>query len=111
MEKRALGMVETRGMVGAVEAADAMTKAANVTLVGYRKIGVGMVTVLVRGDVGACQAAIEAGAAAAQKVGELLSARLIANPHEDVESILPNLEKPEAEETDDKKEKKHRKEK
>ena len=90
MEKQALGMVETKGLVGAVEAADAMVKAANVTLLGKEKIGSGLVTVMVRGDVGAVKAAVDAGAAAAKRVGELVSVHVIARPHEDVESILPN---------------------
>ena len=89
MEKEALGMVETRGLIGAIEAADAMVKAANVKLVGREKIGSGLVTVMVRGDVGAVKAATEAGAAAAKRVGELVSVHVIARPHEDVESILP----------------------
>ena len=90
MEKQALGMVETKGLVGAVEAADAMVKAANVTLLGKEKIGSGLVTVMVRGDVGAVKAAVDAGAAAAKRVGELISVHVIPRPHEDVESILPN---------------------
>lgn len=85
----ALGMVETIGEVGAIEAADAMVKAANVRLVGKEKIGGGFVTVMVRGDVGAVKAATEAGAAAAQKVGELKSVHVIPRPHKEVESILP----------------------
>lgn len=90
MTKEALGMVETRGLIGAVEAADAMVKAANVTLLGREKIGSGLVTVMVRGDVGAVKASVDAGAAAAKRVGELISVHVIARPHEDVESILPN---------------------
>jgi ethanolamine utilization protein EutM len=90
MEKEALGMVETRGLIGAIEAADAMVKAANVRLVGKEQIGSGLVTVMVRGDVGAVKAATEAGAEAAKRVGELLSVHVIARPHSDVESILPN---------------------
>jgi ethanolamine utilization protein EutM len=90
--QRALGMVETSGFVGAVEAADAMTKSANVELVGYRKIGMGLVTILVRGDVGACKAAVDAGASAAQRIGELVSTHLIANPHDDVEILLKSEE-------------------
>ncbi len=90
MEKQALGMVETKGLVGAVEAADAMVKAANVSLLGKEKIGSGLVTVMVRGDVGAVKAAVDAGAAAAKRVGELISVHVIPRPHEDVESILPN---------------------
>lgn len=87
--KEALGMVETRGLVGAIEAADAMVKAANVTLIGKEKIGSGLVTVMVRGDVGAVKAAVDAGAAAAKRVGELFSVHVIARPHADVEDILP----------------------
>lgn len=89
MDKQALGMVETRGLVGAIEAADAMVKAANVTLVGKEKIGSGLVTVMVRGDVGAVKAAVDAGAAAAKRVGELVSVHVIPSPHTDVEAILP----------------------
>jgi len=87
--KEALGMVETRGLVGAIEAADAMVKAANVTLIGKEKIGSGLVTVLVRGDVGAVKASVDAGAAAAKRVGELFSVHVIPRPHADVEGILP----------------------
>ncbi len=87
--KEALGMVETKGLVGAIEAADAMVKAANVTLIGKETIGSGLVTVMVRGDVGAVKAAVEAGAAAAKRVGELVSVHVIPRPHADVESILP----------------------
>jgi len=89
MEKKALGMVETRGLIGAIEAADAMVKAANVTLIGKEQIGYGLVTVMVRGDVGAVKASAEAGSAAAQRVGELVSVHVIPSPHEDVEMILP----------------------
>jgi len=89
MLQEALGMIETRGLVGAIEAADAMTKAANVTLTGYEKIGSGLITVMVRGDVGAVKAATDAGAAAAQKVGEVVSIHVIARPHIDTEKILP----------------------
>jgi ethanolamine utilization protein EutM len=89
MAKEALGMVETKGLVGAIEAADAMVKAANVTLMGKEKIGSGLVTVMVRGDVGAVKAAVDAGAAAAKRVGELFSVHVIPHPHEDVEGILP----------------------
>ena len=85
----ALGMIETRGLVGAIEAADAMTKSANVTLVGYEKIGSGLVTVMVRGDVGAVKAAVDAGTCAAEKVGEVVSQHVIPRPHTDVEKILP----------------------
>ena len=86
----ALGMVETKGYVGAVEAADALVKSANVTLIGYQKVGAGLVTVLVRGDVGAVKAAVDAGAAAAAKVGEeVVSKHVIPRPHADVEQLLP----------------------
>lgn len=90
--KEALGMIETKGLVGSIEAADAMTKSANVILLGYEKIGTGLVTVMVRGDVGAVKAAVDAGAAAAEKVGELVAKHVIARPHEDVEKILPKNE-------------------
>jgi ethanolamine utilization protein EutM len=89
----ALGMVETKGLVGAVEAADAMVKAANVTLIGSEYIGGGFVTVMVRGDVGAVKAATDAGAAAAKRVGELVSVHVIPRPHQDVEMILPKNSK------------------
>ncbi len=85
----ALGMIETRGLVGAVEAADAMVKAANVTLIGREQVGSGLVTVMVRGDVGAVKAATDAGAAAASRVGDLVSVHVIPRPHEEVEIILP----------------------
>lgn len=85
----ALGMVETKGLVGSIEAADAMVKAANVTLIGSEYIGGGFVTVMVRGDVGAVKAATDAGAAAAKRVGELVSVHVIPRPHSDVEMILP----------------------
>ena len=88
----ALGMIETKGLVGAVEAADAMVKAANVTLIGRVQVGGGLVTVMVRGDVGAVKAATDAGSAAAQKVGELISVHVIPRPHAEVELILPNKE-------------------
>ena len=85
----ALGMIETKGLVGAIEAADAMTKSANVTLMGYEKIGSGLVSVMVRGDVGAVKAAVDAGACAAEKVGEIVAQHVIPRPHTDVEKILP----------------------
>jgi ethanolamine utilization protein EutM len=85
----ALGMVETKGLIGSVEAADAMVKAANVTLIGKEYIGAGYVTVLVRGDVGAVKAATDAGAAAARRVGELVSVHVIPRPHGEVERVLP----------------------
>ncbi|MDR1428674.1 MAG: BMC domain-containing protein [Spirochaetaceae bacterium] len=87
----ALGMVETKGLVASVEAADAMVKAANVSLIGKVHVGGGLVTVMVRGDVGAVKAATDAGAAAAAKVGELVSVHVIPRPHTDVEGILPTL--------------------
>jgi len=87
--ENALGMIETRGLVGAIEAADAMVKAANVKLIGKEKVGGGLVTVLVRGDVGAVRAATDAGAAAARRVGELLSVHVIPRPDDQIESILP----------------------
>ena len=90
--KEALGLIETRGFVGAIEAADAMVKAANVTLVGKEKVGNGLVTVMVRGDVGAVKAATEAGAEAARRVGELISVHVIPSPHTDVEELLKNVE-------------------
>ena len=90
MEKQALGMVETRGLIGSIEAADAMVKAANVTLIGKEKIGSGLVTVMVRGDVGAVKAAVDAGAAAAKSVGDLYGVHVIPRPHDDVEGILPS---------------------
>lgn len=86
----ALGMVETKGLVGAIEAADAMVKSANVQLVGKEQVGGGLVTVMVRGDVGAVQAATDAGAAAAEKVGELISVHVIPRPHAEVDAILPH---------------------
>lgn len=92
-ENIALGMIETKGLVAAIEAADAMVKAANVTLIGKELVGGGLVTVMVRGDVGAVKAATDAGAAAAHKVGELLSVHVIPRPHSDVEKILPPSKK------------------
>jgi ethanolamine utilization microcompartment shell protein EutS len=91
MVQQALGMVETRGLVAAIEAADAMLKAANVTLVGTEKIGSGLVSVMVRGDVGAVKAAVEAGSANASRLGELVATHVIPRPHTDVEKILPTL--------------------
>ena len=87
----ALGMIETKGLVGAIEAADAMVKAANVTLVGKEHVGGGLVAVLVRGDVGAVKAATDAGAAAAERVGELVSVHVIPRPHNEIEGILPKV--------------------
>lgn len=89
MAQEALGMVETRGLVAAIEAADAMLKAANVSLVGTEKIGSGLVSVMVRGDVGAVKAAVEAGSMSASKLGELVATHVIPRPHGDVEKILP----------------------
>lgn len=89
----ALGMVETKGLVGSIEAADAMVKAANVTLIGSEYIGGGYVSVMVRGDVGAVKAATDAGAAAAKRIGELVSVHVIPRPHTDVEFILPQKSK------------------
>ena len=87
----ALGMIETRGLVAAIEAADAMVKAANVTLVGSEKIGSGLVSVMVRGDVGAVKAAVEAGGAAAARLGEVIATHVIPRPHADVDKLLPKL--------------------
>ena len=86
----ALGMVETRGLVAAIEASDAMAKAANVTLIGSEKIGSGLVSILVRGDVAAVKAACEAGGAAASRLGEVIAIHVIPRPHQDVEKLLPN---------------------
>ena len=91
MAVEALGMVETRGLVAAIEAADAMLKAANVELVGTEKIGSGLVSVMVRGDVGAVKAAVESGTAAAQRLGEIIATHVIPRPHSDVEKILPSI--------------------
>ena len=89
MDTNALGMIETKGLVAAIEAADAMVKSANVQLIGKEQVGGGLVTVMVRGDVGAVKAATDAGAAAAEKVGELISVHVIARPHVEVDNILP----------------------
>ena len=91
MAQEALGMVETRGLTAAIDAADAMTKAAEVTLIGTEKIGSGLVTVMVRGDVGAVKASVEAGEAAASRLGELVATHVIPRPHSDVEKILPKF--------------------
>ena len=91
MEMIALGMIETRGLVGAIEAADAMLKAANVTLIGKTHVGGGLVTVMVRGEVGAVKAAVDAGAAAAERVGNLVSRHVIPRPHTEVNEILPKI--------------------
>ena len=91
MSMEALGMIETRGLVAAIEAADAMVKAAEVVLIGTEKIGSGLVSVMVRGDVGAVKAATEAGSTAASKLGELVAVHVIPRPHNDVEKILPKL--------------------
>ena len=93
MANEALGMIETKGLVGSVEAADAMVKAANVILIGSTYIGAGFVTVMVRGDVGAVKAATDAGAAAARRVGELIAVHVIPRPHENVEKLLPGQKK------------------
>ena len=85
----ALGMIETKGLVALIEAADAMAEAARVQLVGYKQIGAGMVTALVRGDVAACKAATDAGAAAAQRVGEVVAVHVIPRPHDDLEAVFP----------------------
>ena len=89
MELQALGMIETRGLVASIEAADAMRQAANVVMVGNEKIGGGVVSVVVRGDVGAVKAAVEAGSAAAERLGEVIAVHVIPRPHSDVEKILP----------------------
>jgi len=89
MAGEAIGLIETRGLVGGVEAADAMVKAANVKLVGQERIGGGLVTVIVKGDVGAVKAAVDSGAAAAKRVGELISVHVIPRPHADLDMILP----------------------
>ena len=89
--QQALGMIETKGLVASIEAADAMVKAANVTLIGKEHVGGGLVTVMVRGDVGAVKASVDAGAAAAERVGELVSIHVIPRPHDEVEGILPKL--------------------
>ncbi len=91
MAQEALGMVETRGLTAAIEAADAMVKAANVTLIGTEKIGSGLVSVMVRGDVGAVKSATEVGAESAKRLGELVAVHVIPSPHPDVEKILPTL--------------------
>ena len=91
-DKIALGMIETRGLIGSIEAADAMVKAADVTLIGKVHVGGGLVTVMVRGEVGAVKAAVDAGAAAAQRVGNLISQHVIPRPHNEVEGILPHIE-------------------
>ena len=91
MAQEALGMIETRGLTAAIEAADAMVKAAEVALVGTEKIGSGLVSVMVRGDVGAVKAAVEAGTAASQRLGEVIATHVIPRPHADVEKILPKL--------------------
>ncbi len=91
MAQEALGMIETRGITAAIEAADTMVKSAEVTLIGTEKIGSGLVSVMVRGDVGAVKAAVEAGSAAAAKLGEVIASHVIPRPHADVEKILPKL--------------------
>ncbi len=99
----ALGMVETKGLIGSVEAADAMVKTANVSLIGKEYIGAGYVTVLVRGDVGAVKAATDAGAAAARRVGELISVHVIPRPHSEVERVLPTPSEPASKDASNKK--------
>jgi len=91
MSQIALGLIETRGLVAAIEAADAMVKAAKVVLLGKEKVGGGLVTVMVRGEVGAVKAATDAGAAAAQKIGELISVHVIPRPHQEVEQLIPPI--------------------
>lgn len=90
MDQEALGLIETKGLVSAIEAADAMVKAANVKLIGQEKIGHGLVTVMVRGDVGAVKASVDAGVQAAENIGEVISSYVIPRPHTDVEKILPH---------------------
>ena len=87
MSEKALGLIETRGLIGCIEAGDSMVKAANVRIIGIERIGGGLVTVLVDGDVGAVKAAVDAGSAAAKKVGEVLSVHIIPRPHEDTEKL------------------------
>ena len=94
MQRQALGMIETKGLIGMIEASDAMVKTALVTLQRYEKIGQGYVTTMVRGDVGAVKAAVDAGAAAAQRVGELISAHVIPNPHSDLEEAILDAPSP-----------------
>ena len=91
MSKEALGMIETRGLTAAIEAADSMVKAAEVTLIGTEKIGSGLVSVMVRGDVGAVKDAVEAGSNTASRLGELIAVHVIPRPHDDVEKILPKF--------------------
>jgi ethanolamine utilization protein EutM len=89
--ENAIGLIETRGLIGSIEAADVMVKAANVTLLGEERIGGGYVTVIVQGDVGAVKAAVDAGAAAAKRVGELVSVHVIPRPHEELSKVLPSV--------------------
>ena len=96
MALQALGMVETRGLVSLIEASDAMVKAANVELIGWDRVGAGMVTAFVRGDVAAVKASTDAGAAAASKIGEVVSVHVIPRPHEELEQALPGAKKPQA---------------
>lgn len=93
MASEALGLIETKGFVAAVEAADAMVKAANVTLIGYKKVGATLVTVMIKGDVGAVKAATDAGAASAARVGEVKSVHVIPRPHSDVDAIIASFTK------------------
>ncbi|ABM23280.1 microcompartment protein [Shewanella sp. W3-18-1] len=94
MQQEALGMVETKGLTAAIEAADAMVKSANVVLIGYEKIGSGLITVLVRGDVGAVKAATDAGCASARQIGDVIATHVIPRPHSDIEKLLPAGLKP-----------------
>ncbi|GKT02928.1 BMC domain-containing protein [Furfurilactobacillus sp. WILCCON 0119] len=89
MDREALGLIETRGLIASIEAADAMVKAANVKLVGQEKVGKGLITVMVRGDVGAVKAAVDAGVSAAEENGEVVSNYVIPRPHQDIETLLP----------------------
>lgn len=92
MAQESLGMIETKGLVVAIEVADAMAKSANVSLIGYEKVGSGLITVMVRGDVGAVQAAVEAGRAAGERIGTVVATQVIPRPHIDTESLLPKVE-------------------
>lgn len=91
MKQEALGMIETRGLVAAIEAADAMTKAADVAIIGTEKIGSGLVTIMVQGDVGAVKAAVEAGSAAAQRLGEIVAVHVIPRPNTDIKKLIPTI--------------------
>jgi len=98
MKNEALGMIETRGLIPSIEAADSMAKSANVVVIGMEKIGSGLVTIMVRGDVGAVKAAVDAGVSAGEKVGEVVSQHVIPRPHSDTEKLLPVEEEPEKKE-------------